>query len=104
MEFKVSIGNLSFSFGSGIYYHIKRYEGISISSGFLIGLGRKIDYALKNVYGVLKAREDNIGTQQLANIKVQLVISRKKHIGTKYRWFRSHIKPNLVEINYIDKK
>ena len=56
---------------------------------------------LDGVATVSKAWEDNIGTQNLANSKGPLMISRYKYICIKYRWFRSRIKLDGIEINII---
>ena len=53
---------------------------------------------LKGASTVSQAWEDNVGTQNLANSKGPLMTARTKHIGIKYHWFRSKIKPNEIEI------
>ena len=64
----------------------------------VLELGIKINLDLKGSSTVSKAWEDNVGTQNLANSKGPLMTTRTKHIGIKYHWFRSKIKPNKIEI------
>ena len=67
-------------------------------------LGKRMNYKLAKVSHVSKVWEDNTGTQNLANSKGPLMTSRTKHIGIKYHWFRSMIKPSEIEICRIDTK
>ena len=64
----------------------------------VLELAAKMDMDLKGASTVSKAWEDNVGTQNLANSKGPLMTARTKHIGIKYHWFRSKIKPNEIEI------
>ena len=51
-----------------------------------------------------KIWEDNAGALQLANMKPGRMTPRSKHYAIKYHWFRSHLKPNKVEVHKIDTK
>jgi hypothetical protein len=42
--------------------------------------------------------EDNAGALQLANMEPGRITPRSKHYAIKYHWFRSHLKPNKIEI------
>jgi hypothetical protein len=46
--------------------------------------------------------EDNAGALQLANMEPGRVTPRSKHYAIKYHWFRSHLKPNHIEIHKVD--
>ena len=46
--------------------------------------------------------EDNQGALALANLEPGRVTPRSKHYAIKYHWFRSHIKPNKVDVKRID--
>jgi hypothetical protein len=46
--------------------------------------------------------EDNIGALTLANLEPGRMTPRSKFYAIKYHWFRSHLKPNRVEIKKID--
>jgi hypothetical protein len=46
--------------------------------------------------------EDNAGALTLANMEPGRITPRSKHYAIKYHWFRSHLKPNRVEIKKID--
>jgi hypothetical protein len=46
--------------------------------------------------------EDNAGALQLATLEPGRITPRSKHYAIKYHWFRSHLKPNKVEICKID--
>jgi hypothetical protein len=45
--------------------------------------------------------EDNAGALQLANMEPGRITPRSKHYAIKYHWFRSHLKPNQVEVKKI---
>jgi hypothetical protein len=45
--------------------------------------------------------EDNAGALQLATLEPGRITPRSKHYAIKYHWFRSHLKPNKVEIHKI---
>ena len=47
--------------------------------------------------------EDNMGALTLARLEPGRMTPRTKHYAVKYHWFRSHLKPNQVEIEKIDK-
>jgi Reverse transcriptase (RNA-dependent DNA polymerase) len=42
--------------------------------------------------------EDNAGALTLANMEPGRITPRSKHYAIKYHWFRSHLKPNKVDI------
>ena len=46
--------------------------------------------------------EDNQGAQKLANLEPGHHTPRSKHYGIKIHWFRSYLKPNRVEVVYIN--
>ena len=46
--------------------------------------------------------EDNSGALTLANLEPGRMTPRSKHYGVKYHWFRSHLKPNNIEVIKID--
>jgi hypothetical protein len=46
--------------------------------------------------------EDNSGALHLANLEPGRITPRSKHYAIKYHWFRSHLKPNNIEIHKID--
>ena len=46
--------------------------------------------------------EDNAGALTLANMEPGRITPRSKHFAIKYHWFRSHLKPNQVEVQKID--
>jgi Reverse transcriptase (RNA-dependent DNA polymerase) len=46
--------------------------------------------------------EDNQGAHNLANMEPGRTTPRSKHYAIKYHWFRSHLKPNQVEVKKID--
>ena len=46
--------------------------------------------------------EDNAGTLILANMEPGRITPRSKHYAVKMHWFRSHLKPNQVEVRKID--
>mmetsp|Transcript_14669 Transcript_14669/g.14149 ORF Transcript_14669/g.14149 Transcript_14669/m.14149 type:complete len:90 (+) Transcript_14669:586-855(+) len=64
-------------------------------------LSASMIFDLKGASTVPKAWEDNTGTRNLVNSKGPLMTSRTKHIGIKYHWFRSKIKPDKIEIKRI---
>ena len=56
----------------------------------VLELNETMNYDLKgvsSVSSVSKGREDDVGTQNLAHSKEQLMTSRTKHIGIKCHWF-----------------
>ena len=46
--------------------------------------------------------EDNQGCHTLANMEPGRITPRSKHYAIKFHWFRSHLKPNRVEVRKID--
>ena len=46
--------------------------------------------------------EDNNGALTLARLEPGRMTPRSKHYGVKYHWFRSHLKPNAIEIEKIE--
>ena len=46
--------------------------------------------------------EDNQGAHNLANMEPGRITPRSKHYAIKFHWFRSHLKPNQVEVRKID--
>jgi Reverse transcriptase (RNA-dependent DNA polymerase) len=48
--------------------------------------------------------EDNVGALTLANMEPGRMTPRSKFYAVKYHWFRSHLKPNRVEVVKIDTK
>ena len=48
--------------------------------------------------------EDNVGALTLANMEPGRMTPRSKFYAVKYHWFRSHLKPNRIEVVKIDTK
>jgi hypothetical protein len=48
--------------------------------------------------------EDNNGALTLAKMEPGRTTPRSKHFAVRYHWFRSHLKPNSIEIERIDSK
>ena len=48
--------------------------------------------------------EDNSGALTLANLEPGRMTPRSKHYGVKYHWFRSHLKPNNIQVVKVDTK
>ena len=48
--------------------------------------------------------EDNNGALALARLEPGHYTPRSKHYAVKYHWFRSHLKPNAVDVQKIDTK
>ncbi len=48
--------------------------------------------------------EDNAGALALANLDPGQNTSRSKHFDSKAHWFRSHLKPNEIEVKKVDTK
>ena len=46
--------------------------------------------------------EDNQGAHNLGNMEPGRITPRSKHYAIKFHWFRSHLKPNQVEVRKID--
>ena len=46
--------------------------------------------------------EDNSGALTLANLEPGRMTPRSKHYGVKYHWFRSHLKPNNIQVVKVD--
>ena len=49
-----------------------------------------------------KIFEDNTGALKLATMEPGRMTPRSKHYGVKYHWFRSHLKPNQIEIHHVE--
>ena len=88
-------------------------EYISLSQGIrelvsarrlLFELENRMDYDLQEISHVSKVWEDNIGTENIANSKGTLITPRTKHIGIKYHWLKSMMKPKEIEILRINTK
>jgi hypothetical protein len=45
--------------------------------------------------------EDNVGALTLANLEPGRGTPRSKHYAIKMHWFRSKLKPNKVQIEYV---
>ena len=48
--------------------------------------------------------EDNVGALTLANLDPGQNTPRSKFYDSKVHWFRSHLKPNVMEVKKIDTK
>ena len=48
--------------------------------------------------------EDNVGALTLARLEPGQMTPRSKHYAIKYHWFRSHLKPNKIELHKVDTK
>ena len=48
--------------------------------------------------------EDNAGALTLANLEPGRITPRSKFYAIRYHWFRSHLKPNRVQVEKIDSK
>ena len=48
--------------------------------------------------------EDNMGALTLANLDPGQNTSRSKFYDSKVHWFRSHLKPNSIEVKKVDTK
>ena len=48
--------------------------------------------------------EDNVGALTLANLEPGRITPRSKFYAIKYHWFRSHLKPNRVQVEKIETK
>ena len=48
--------------------------------------------------------EDNIGALTLATLDPGQHTSRSKFYDSKVHWFRSHLKPNQIEVKKVDTK
>ena len=61
-----------------------------------------------NVQDLIEMRttvwEDNSGALTLANLEPGRMTPRSKHYGVKYHWFRSHLKPNNIQVVKVDTK
>jgi hypothetical protein len=68
---------------------------LAVSRG--VGLGDKVETTFKTTVW-----EDNSGALTLANLEPGRMTPRSKHYAVKYHWFRSHLKPNSVEVLKID--
>ena len=51
-----------------------------------------------------RVHEDNNGCLMLSKLEPGRMTLRSKHYAVNYHWFRSHIKPNAIEIIKIDTK
>ena len=51
-----------------------------------------------------KVHEDNDGAGKLAGMEPGRMTPRSKHYGIKYHWFRTHLKPNQIEIARVASK
>ena len=51
-----------------------------------------------------RVHEDNNGCLTLSKLEPGRMTLRSKHYAVKYHWFRSHLKPNEIEIIKIDTK
>ena len=86
------------------------YNALSMAMKDLLPLKRLIETVSEAVglslQGVINMRttvwEDNTGALTLANLEPGRMTPRSKHYGVKYHWFRSHLKPNNIEVLKID--
>ena len=51
-----------------------------------------------------RVHEDNNGCLTLSKLEPGRMTLRSKHYAVKYHWFRSHLKPNAIEIIKIETK
>ena len=72
--------------------------------GLLKEMSRRMNFDLDIASKVAYIWEDNIGTQNITTSKGLIMLSRTKHIGIKYHWFRSKVRPKEIEINRIGTK
>ena len=64
----------------------------------MLELSTRINLDLKGASTISKSWEENTGTQNLANSKEPLTTTCTNHIGIKYHWFTSKIKPSEIEV------
>jgi hypothetical protein len=62
-----------------------------------IGLGKETITTFKTTVW-----EDNVGALTLAKLEPGRTTPRSKFYAVKYHWFRSHLKPNFIEIEKIE--
>jgi hypothetical protein len=82
------------------------YNALSMAMKDLLPLKRLVETVSKAVglqqQDVINMRttvwEDNSGALTLANLEPGRMTPRSKHYGVKYHWFRSHLKPNNIEV------
>ena len=65
---------------------------------FLVGMGAENN----TVYFKTTVWEDNDACRILANLEPGRSTSRTKFFAIKLHWFRSHLKPNKIEVKRID--
>jgi hypothetical protein len=86
------------------------YNALSTAMKDLLPLKRLVEKVANSVglefQTIIEMRttvwEDNSGALTLANLEPGRMTPRSKHYGVKYHWFRSHLKPNNIEIVKID--
>ena len=70
----------------------------------ILELSKRMTFGLNGVSNMSMVWEDNIGAQKLANGKGPIMLSRTKHVGIKYHWFRENMHPSSIEIRCISTK
>jgi hypothetical protein len=65
------------------------------------GLGR---HEKRITHFMTTAHEDNMGALTLAGMEPGRTTPRSKFYALKYHWFRSWLKPNKIELKYINTK
>ena len=86
------------------------YNALSTAMKDLLPLKRLVEKVASSVglelQTIIEMRttvwEDNSGALTLANLEPGRMTPRSKHYGVKYHWFRSHLKPNNIEVIKID--
>ena len=87
------------------------YSALSTAMRELIPLKQKIEEISQEFnLGDLKTtkivrttvHEDNMGCLKLANLEPGRMTTRSKHYAIKYHWFRSHIRPQSIEIKHVE--
>ena len=88
------------------------YNALSMAMKDLLPLQRLVhtvaDAVGLNVQDLIEMKttvwEDNSGALTLANLEPGRMTPRSKHYGVKYHWFRSHLKPNNIQVVKVDTK
>ena len=104
MIFKTTVRNSYFYFGDKVYHSIPRHARNYSSKKQLEEIDKWMEFDLKTESKVSYTWEDNIGAQNLPNLKGPLINPRTKHIGIKYYWFWSKISLNKIVIDRINTK
>ena len=66
-------------------------------------LGKKLGITRLETTGICKTtvHEDNQGCLKLSKLEPGRMTPRSKFYGIKYHWFRSHLKPESIEMHFV---